>query len=217
MKKSFNFLAIILIISFLGSCKKDNTIPPTIVKGQVVEQSSNKPIEGVKVVLMEGTFGKSSGTYSYYPLDTFLTDKSGNFTYEHKLPQTLKAYRLWYFKDNYFDISSVSDNVKVTDIEDNKTINPKIKMSPFAWLKIRVVNDKPFDEFDEIKIGGPWEAGGLDDRYYGKKVDITFIKLTQGGKKSDLTWWVYKGKDAKFTQDSVYIKPRDTTYYEIKY
>ena len=56
MKKLFHFLCIIFIISVLASCRKDNTIPPTFVKGQVVEQGSNKPLEGVKVVLMEGTY-----------------------------------------------------------------------------------------------------------------------------------------------------------------
>ena len=73
MKKSFIFLAIPLIISFLVSCKKDNTVLPTVVNGQVLERGTNKPLEGVKVVLMEGTYqGLGSGNYSYSPISTSL-------------------------------------------------------------------------------------------------------------------------------------------------
>ena len=214
MKKISYFLAIVLIIRFLANCRKDNPIPPTIVKGQVIEQGSNKPLEGVKVVLMEGTFGNSSGNYSYHPIDTFLTDKSGNFTYEHKLPQTLKDYELWYYKNNYFDISSKSNNVRITNITESKTISPIIRMSPFAWLRIRAINSNPFDEFDAFSI----KVTDKDWDFYGIKVDETFIEKVQGGKKQAFSWIIQRNqKWGKTFVDSVYCKGRDTTYYEIKY
>ncbi len=92
-----------MIISFLGSCKKDEPIPPTIINGQVLEQGSNKPLEGVKVVLMEGTYsglGTGTGTFNYYPIDTVLTDKNGNYSYNN--PSSLssqgsKDYMLWFW------------------------------------------------------------------------------------------------------------------------
>jgi 5-hydroxyisourate hydrolase-like protein (transthyretin family) len=203
-----------LFFSLLVACNKEDPTPPTIVNGQVLEQGTNKPLEGVKVILMEGTFGGSSGTYSYYPIDTFLTDKDGKFSYEHKIAASRKAYELWYAKDNYFDISSISFNDKTTRVSLNKTLNTTIKLVPFAWLTIRVVNES---SSDKIKIGGPWEAGGLDDIYVGKNVNLEFTKKTQGGLKAGILWWITKNNDLKFHSDSIYVKPHDTTYYQIKY
>ena len=111
MKKLLFFSLTLLLISFLWGCDKEQPILPTIVNGQVLEQGSNKPLEGVKVVLMEGTYGGlGSGTYSFYPVDTFFTDKDGKYSYEHTIPFDKKVYELWYFKDKYFDLSNVSEN-----------------------------------------------------------------------------------------------------------
>ena len=218
MKKLLFFSLTLLLISFLWGCDKEQPILPTIVNGQVLEQGSNKPLEGVKVVLMEGTYGGlGSGTYSFYPVDTFFTDKDGKYSYEHTIPFDKKVYELWYFKDKYFDLSNVSENDRITRVDYNKTISPVTKMFPFAWLTIRVVNEKPFDSSDQIKIGGPWEAASGDDWYYGNNVNDSFTKMTKGGKKSAVKWFVYKNNNSQSFIDSVFLIPNDTTFYTIKY
>ena len=215
MKKSFYFLAIVLIISFLGGCKKDNPVLPTVVNGQVLERGTNKPLEGVKVVLMEGTYqGLGSGNYSYSPVITVLTDKEGRYTFDNLVKGDSKDYVIWFYKDKY---DSITDSQNDVDVDWNKTSSPITKMYPFAWLTIRVINDKPFDEGDKIKIGGPWDAAGLDDIYSGKDVSLTFTKKTRGGLKAGVLWWITKNNLSKFYSDSTYIKPHDTTYYQIKY
>jgi hypothetical protein len=215
MKQVFQISIIVLIISILLSCDKEDPTPPTIVNGQVLEQGTNKPLEGVKVVLMEGTYnGFGSGTYSYYPIDTVLTDKEGKYSYNNLIKGDLKDYVLWFYKDQYFSITDSRDEI---DVAWNKTITPTSKMYPFAWLTVRVINEKPFDSSDKIHVLGPWEAGGLDYMYIGKNTNITFTKKTEGGRKSQIAWWVYKNNTNKFYEDSINIKPHDTTYYQIKY
>jgi hypothetical protein len=218
MKNLIIFTFSILVISFLVSCDKDDPILPTIVNGQVLEQGSNKSLEGVKVVLMEGTYnGIGSGTYSFYPIDTFLTDKNGKYSYEHKTPFDKKAYELWYFKDKYFDISSVSENDRITRVEFNKTVQNVTKMFAFAWLSIRIINDKPFSVGDRIHIIGPWDAASDDNWYYGANINDVLTKTIKGGKLIRLSWDIYKNDKAVYSSDSIYIKPSDTTYYQIKY
>lgn len=218
MKKLLFLSLILLIVSFLASCRKDEPVPPTIVNGQVLEQGSNKPLEGVKVVLMEGTYnGIGSGTYSFYPVDTFLTDKDGKYSYEHKIPFDKKAYELWYFKDKYFDINNVSENDRITRIEYNKTKVVTTTMFPFAWLSVRVINDKPFDASDRVEVAGDWQSGGGYLKFYGNKINTTFNKQVRGGKKSEIFWWVYKNNTANFNIDSLSVNPNDTSYYTIKY
>jgi hypothetical protein len=217
MKKLSFILSFLLFICLLIGCRKDPEIPPTIVNGQVLEKGTNKPLENVEVVLMEGTYnGFGSGTYSFYPVDTFLTDKNGKYSYEHKIPFNKKAYELWYFKQDYFDISNIEDNTKVTYVEDNKTVNTTVKMFPFAWLTVRVINDKPFDVDDEGAVGGEWSTGQYL-RFQGKNINSTFTKKIRGGQKTELYWWVYKNNTAKFYSDSIYVVPRDTTHYTLKY
>ncbi len=215
MKKLIFLSLTFLIISFLGSCKKDEPTPPTIVNGQVLEQGSNKPLEGVKVVLMEGTYGGlGSGTYNYYPVDTILTDKDGRYSYQNPKVKSSKDYVLWFYKDQYFEITDTQNEV---DVETNKTINPVTKMFPFAWLSVRVINDKPFGIGDRIHILGQWEAASDDDWYYGNQVDEVFIKVVRGGLKTGLRWVYYKNDKSMSISDSIYIKPLDTAYYQIKY
>ena len=188
---------------------------PTIINGQVLERGSNNPLEGVKVVLMEGTYnGSGSGTYSYRPIDTMITDKQGRYTYKDIIQGDLKDYILRFYKDNYFSITDAQNEVSV---EWNKTSSPITKMYAFGWITIRVVNDKPFDYFDKIKIGGLWDAGGLDDTYYGKNTNVTFTKKIRSGEKVALKWFVSKNNTSVSFIDSIYIKPQDTTYYQIKY
>ncbi len=214
MKKLIFLSLSILIISFLGSCKKDPVTLPTVINGQVLEQGSNKPIEGVKVVLMEGTYGGlGSGTYNYYPVDTILTDKDGKYSYQNPTVKSSKDYVLWFYKDQYFEITDTQDEVNV---ETNKTINPVTKMFPFAWLSIRVINDKPFDAGDKLEVGGEWTTGQYD-RFQGANVNTIFIKKIKGGKKTDIVWWIIKNNIIKSLSDSIYVKPLDTTYYQIKY
>ncbi len=204
-----------MIISFLVSCDKEQPIPPTIVNGQVLEQGTNKPLEGVKVVLMEGSYnGFGSGTYSFYPVDTFLTDKDGKYSYEHKISFDKKAYELWYFKDKYFDISNVSENTRITHVEYNKTQSVTTKMFPFAWLTVRVINDQPFDAGDLLSIG----ATNKDWYFHGKSVNNVFTENVLGNQKQKISWIIQRdGKWGQVFIDSTYCKGHDTTYYQLKY
>jgi 5-hydroxyisourate hydrolase-like protein (transthyretin family) len=213
--KRLNFLIFtLLIISLLSSCDKEEPIPPTIVNGQVLEQGSNKPLEGVKVVLMEGTYnGTGSGTYSYRPIDTVLTDKDGKYTYSSLTKGDLKDYVLWFYKDQYYIIDNSPEQVS---IKWNKTSEVITKMFSFAWITIRVTNSIPFDENDKVEVGGEWTTGQYN-RFQGKDVNATFTQKIRGGIKTEVVWWVIKNDIIKPYIDSVYIKPLDTTYYQIKY
>jgi hypothetical protein len=219
MKKLSFILSFFLFICLLIGCRKDPEIPPTIVNGQVLEQGTNKPLEGVKVVLMEGTYnGSSLGTYSYYPVDTFLTDKSGKFNYEHKKPFNGKSYEIWYFKQDYFDISNIEDNTKITYVEDNKTVNTTVKMYPFAWLSIHITNNQPLEEFDFLRLT-IYDNSGKDYNFMGNNVNEVLIKKVVGNSKNTIRWSLYKNSKWTTTiiDSTIYCKGRDTTLYELKY
>jgi 5-hydroxyisourate hydrolase-like protein (transthyretin family) len=217
MKKSIFLFSILLIISLSSSCDKEDPILPTIVNGQVLEQGSNKPLEGVKVVLMEGTFSGSSGTISYHPIDTFLTDKEGKYSYEHKLSANGKTYELWYFKDQYFDISSISNNERTTYIRLNGTVKANVKLVPFAWLSIRVTNTNPFNQFDVLKARLATDSG-KEYTFVGNGSQGGFSEMVKGEGKTLLRWSVNRNNQwSNTTIDSIYCKGHDTTYYDLKY
>ena len=219
MKKLLFIPLSILIISFLESCKKDPVILPTVVNGQVLEQGSNKPIEGVKVVLMEGAYnGIGSGTYSFYPVDTFLTDKDGKYNYEHKIPFDKKTYELWYFKDKYFDINNISENDRITRIEYNKTKSITTKMFPFAWVSVRLLNLE--NKYNYIYFTGIIEGSNSDKVFIGKSTNTVFNKKVKGNVKLPLFWNVRDtdklGIEESF-YDTIFVKKLDTLFYQIKY
>jgi hypothetical protein len=213
MKKlSFIFAFGILLTAFWGCEKEDTT---TNVFGQVIEAGSNKPVEGVKAVLMAGQYnGISTGTFSYYPIDTVLTDKDGRYAYKDLKINSHHIIR--FFKDKY---SSDNTSVNGIDVELNKTINPVTKIFAFGFLKIRVL--QVTDDYHQIKVDGPWDAAALEDLFWEsiKKVDTTFTKKVKGGQKAFMWSSAYNNltKTSGYIKDTIYIKPHDTTYYEIKF
>ena len=82
MKKSFNFLTIVLIVSFLGGCKKDPEF--SSIEGRVLEKGSNKPIPNA-MIRIQKCAGEFLGNTSCTDTDTTYSDKDGNYSYYHEL------------------------------------------------------------------------------------------------------------------------------------
>jgi hypothetical protein len=200
-------LCVIAIFSTVACKKETPKLPPTIVQGKVTEYGTDKTLEGAKVILVEGTTSGSSGTYSFYPLDTMFTDKNGEYFYEHKLSTSSKAYALWFFKDNY-------EPFQKQWVRENETLTSNIKLFPFAWLKIRVINDKPFGPGDILSI----KVTDQDRDFQGNKVNQDFIEKVKGNTKQSFSWIIQRNlKWGQVFVESVYCMGHDTTYYELKY
>ena len=209
MKKSFYFLAIILLISFLGGCKKDNPTPSkSTVLGRVLQLNSTTPVPNAKVYLYESIWsgGLGGGEFTISK-DTAVTNSKGEYSFEYTQGSNseffVKAYA-----DNYY-----TDNNTRWTIESKKQVRDVI-ITPYAWISIRVINLPPVNINDDIKIGGDW--GGHDqDVSKSGKCDTLFTKRVPGNQKTRVYKWINYASTGLI--DSVYCKGLDTTFYTITY
>ena len=217
MKKLFYFLAIILIVSFLGGCKKDplDAIPADQARmyGKVVEKGTKKPVKGVKVYLRNCTC--VIGGCSCSTIDSLTTDDMGRYDFTYKFNG---------FKGRSFDIvvrvpsGFLPENSPIAlapTTHDN--VNYDIEIQPLAWIKIHVKNVTPFDEFDKIWISGGWSGAAGDHQYYGKNPNFYIKKEIIGNDSIGVGWYVTKNQKEIFSKVKLYAIAHDTIKFEIFY
>ena len=209
MKKSFNLLAIILIISFLVSCKKDPATPSkSTVSGRVLQLNTKIPVPNARVYLYESIWsgGLGGGEFTISK-DTAITNSKGEYSFEY-----IQGSKSEFFVNAYANNYYTDSNTRWT-IESKKQVRDVI-ITPYAWISIRVINAPPVDANDEIKIGGDW--GGHDQDFSKSgKCDTIFTKRVPGNQKTRVYKWINYASSGLI--DSVYCKGIDTTFHTITY
>ena len=204
MKKSFNLFIIVLLISFLGGCKKDKS---TRIEGRVLEKGSKKPVAGAKIIFSECVAGE--GTFSpsvCLDLESTLTDADGKYVFV-KASDTAERYRIRAEKDNYGKPVEVYQVATAGE----KTKNMDFTLPAFAWVKFHVKNVNPVDESDYVIT--PWSY-----KFYGKNIDTIYTTDGfLGNFKNNIYWTITRQFKTVQFMDSIYCKPLDTLFYEIKY
>ena len=209
MKKSFNLLAIILIIVFLASCHKDENL--TSIQGYVVEEGSNIRLPKKKILIytVDAVF---LGPYSESAIDTIYSDDTGHYKWELKGDNSGRSYLAKVIHPNYqitIPVGFYSGNVAKKDI----IVQPK------AWIRFHVKNTNPFDSNDQIKAPGAL-GNGSDYNFYGTMIDTAYIekyRFFAGNQKNQIFYIVIKNNIKKIFEDSLYIKGVDTVDYQINY
>ena len=209
MKKSFNFLAIVLIASFLVSCKKDPATPPkSTVSGRVLQLNTKTPVPNARVYLYESIWsgGLGGGEFTISK-DTAITNSKGEYSFEY-----IQGSKSEFFVNAYANNYYTDSNTRWT-IESKKQVRDVI-ITPYAWISIRVINVPPTDNMDLIVVGGAW--GGHDQDFSKSgKCDTIFTKRVPGNQKTKISKWI--GYKDPVIIDSVYCKGLDTILHTITY
>ncbi len=216
MKKIIFLSLTLLIISFLGSCKKDdNQLPDkATVSGKVLALNTKDPVKGAKVLLYKSIFsGGIGGSSNTVVLDTTFTNDKGeyNFSYDSTLKSEffVRAYANNYFtgSNDRYDIWTKKENIDIT-------------LTPYAWITLRVVNVPPVDDHDKISILNEWDQAA-EQFYKNGKCDTIFTKRVFGNQKTklyiDIDAQTDNGNKIQDYIDSIYCKGLDTTFHTITY
>ena len=148
MKKSFYFLAIVLIVSFLGGCKKDPLCEladnQARLQGFVLEKGTKKPVEGVMLYLTNCVCSTQlGGGCSCTVIDSTKSDKDGHyaFTYIYKGAFAGSSFELRakvndkYYKRNKFETIVPTEHI-IWDYN--------LELIPKAWVKVHIKNVNHF-------------------------------------------------------------------------
>ena len=208
MKKLLFISLSILIISFLASCgKKDYTS----VEGQVLEKGSNKGVANAQVIFSECVPGEGTGSSAIcLDIETVLTNAQGKYIFT-KEKDDATYYRIRAEKINYGKPIEVFQTANAGE----STKNLNFTLPAAAWIKFHVKNVNPFDDNDLIIA--PGSSGKGSHYHYGGKVDTTYIEKGIGNFNNAIYWTVKRNSNTKQFLDSVFLKPLDTVFYEIKY
>jgi hypothetical protein len=103
-----NIYIVLLAALILISCEKNTSKKTIYFKGNVSDQTTNLPIEGIKITLFGGTYG-IVGPGSSEELIITYTDENGDFTMDEKL--RVKDYVDHYTIGTYDDYSSDTNQI----------------------------------------------------------------------------------------------------------
>jgi 5-hydroxyisourate hydrolase-like protein (transthyretin family) len=143
MKKITFFAIIALIVSFLGSCKKDPlddlAEDEARLQGLVLEKGSKKPIEGATLYLYNCECSIVFGGGCHCTLiDSFKTGKDGrySFTYKYKGQFDGNSFELRAKATNQYYKKSGFETIGPTD---HLIIDYNVEFIPKAWVKIHII------------------------------------------------------------------------------
>ena len=212
MKKSFNFLAIVLIISFLASCKKDPEFSSS--EGRVLENGSNKPVANAKIIISKCVGNFNTGGVDCTTADTIYSDAQGKYRYYKELVGDdvyggAGNYEFFAKKAGYLY------QKHIVAMPTRGAISQDIILVPEAWLKIHVKNEKPFDSKDVIEIRGLYagdNGGGYEDA-----VNMDYVKYYKqtGNDSLKISWGVRKDGIFKYGYSKIYLPALDTTTFNL--
>ncbi len=216
MKKILFLSLTLLIISFLVSCKKDESTTPdveeTTVKGRIVQVYTTIPVPNATVYLYETVWSSSGGLLGggahTVSLDTTVTNDKGEYSFTYKRRRGGNEYFIRSFAKNF---DEKPGNFYVTE----KNSNMDVPIFPYAWIGFRIINAPPITNSDGIYLSG-YLQGSEPLSYFAAdgKCDTLIIKKVFGNKKTPFLISIYNQKDRI---DSIYCKGLDTTYHTIAY
>ena len=209
--KNLKYLIIILaVVSIvMGSCKHNACKGRLCISGQVLDETTNKPVAGATVLL--GIEKDGGGTFTLRSfVDSFVTNENGEYQFFIDTLSTEGTYTLFPKKANYFG-PQYWENIHAYEGAVRKTLF----LHPEAWLKLHVKNVNPYDWHDDIHISEDWDR----ESFFGDKVDtLTKAYRVKGNLEISAQTLIFHNSNTGFVKYyNTYCPANDTTVLEILY
>lgn len=212
MKKLIFFSLTLLIISFLGSCRKEPEF--SSVEGYVREYKSKKPIPNAKIRIQKCA-GEFLGSFSCSDIDTIYSDANGYYKYYKELIGDeayggAGSYFLVVSKEKY-DTYQVEDYNMPT----RGALVKDMILLPKSWLKLHVKAVNQYDSDDSFEISSL--TGSSTGEWFGNIINLDFVKHyeRQGNDSLTVEWYINKDNIETKYQKKVYLPALDTTEFEL--
>ena len=214
MKKLLFLSLSILIVSFLGSCKKEPEF--SSVEGYVREWKSNKPIPNAKIRIQKCA-GEFLGSFSCSDIDTIYSDANGYYKYYKELIGDeayggAGSYFLVVSKEKY-DTYQVEDYNMPT----RGALVKDMILLPKSWLKLHVKAVNQYSPDDSYEILGLYAGESSPGNGFKKILGVDYVKYYQklGNDSTTIYWSIYKDLIKTNYQKKVYLPALDTTEFKL--
>ena len=205
MKNYKYLLLLFLSLVIVAGCNKKKKYE-TSVSGYVVEKNGSRKLAGAKVYLVEDHHSTYNVSQTYHDSTKSGSDGYYSFTFNHGDGD----FRVIAEASNYYPIVFEVDRSKrgLLELGESQTYN--VELWPYAWLKIRFLNQSGADGVTVNSLYG--ELYGYE---IFNEVDVTVVGLGIGNQNNTIAYWVYPERIHRI--DTVYPPGLDTTYHEIIY
>jgi hypothetical protein len=212
MKKLIFISLTILIITFLGSCRKE--VAFSSVEGYVIEKGSNKRIPNARIRIQECQ-GEFLGSFSCSDIDTIYSDANGYYKYYKEFVGEDAHKSGWntylvVSKEKYstYQVEDYAMPIRGTRIKD-------MILLPISWLKLHVKAVNQYGINDSFEVGSL--TGSSQGEWFGKINNLDYIKYyeRQGNDTIDVSWYIYKDLIKTKYQQKVYLPALDTTEFKL--
>lgn len=195
----------------MAQCHKDDTFldDHTIAEGIITEEGSGKPVANVQMRLRRciyQVFGSSSCT----TIDTTRTDAKGFYRFDFK-----------HETDYQYEARAAPDSEKYLVKNNDYPLekgryrnNINLILTPYSWVKLRIRNVNPINQFDTIRI---FNSSPISRGEHLGIVDITDKYRVLSTTKEYIGWRI--SKNGQVTSGEIYLTcpPFDTVTYQINY
>ncbi len=193
----------------LSSCEKEKEAE-TKVHGQILEKGSGKPIAGATVQLIENDY------YTYNIDETIVqetvTRADGRYAFEFEADRDedfkVAADAPLYYTNN-------PDGNLGRTVDNGKTQTQNVELVPYAWLKIKFINESGADFINMNPLEGELRIAGATSGYQINVAEATIVAQAMGNEENEIDYFVYPG--GQHTEVHFFASAHDTAYYEITY
>jgi hypothetical protein len=210
------FIISIFAILFFTNCEKKDEIGKTIIKGQVKDFFTNKPIKDIKLSIdyKESVFSSSSHEYV-----SSITDSMGNYYLEFDISDDIEISSKVEVQANYSCMESDDKPCEFSYVKgEMNTID--LYLFPISTLRLTLVNKPPKNNNDsiyyEVKDNLIFKEKPISQYIIGKD-SISFEYRVFGNDTTLILWEA--SENGYLVKDSIeiLINDIDTIEYSIYY
>jgi len=220
LKKTFLNTILILILAGFCTCKKDKNTEFTI-NGFIIDKYSSEKIANATVELYKQEV--SSGTYNdiLTLCETKASDNEGKISFTVQ-KEYVNEYKLIISKDKYFTNEII---LNPNDVYNESGYNANFKIASAGYIKVHVKNNSSL--FSDDYVGITLENAANEvclgccnndlTQYIGDYVDEYFKCKTYANTNLIVKWSSIISGQVHNYEENVFIKPFDTTNFELTY
>ncbi len=216
---TFSLLLIFVLVPFfcfINSCKKKDAL--ITIKGTVTNSGNQFGVSSVNVKIFSKELDNNTFSNSFKLLKSSTTDASGGYHFEFEYRNALE-YKIEISSQNYFNYTNI---INPDDLKVNETNTLNIELDPKSTLKLRIRNQIPQNNQDNIVFNSLNSNCDLCYNpavfsFNGLSVDTTIIYNTLGQRYWKYAYYVTKNSFTQSYNDSVYCTPGDTAMISIFY
>jgi hypothetical protein len=218
-KNNFSFyIFLLLIFSFfnLSSCKKKQAT--IYIEGIVTNSVTSFGTSNIEVKIYSKEIENNTFSNGFKLLQKNTTDINGFYSFQFEYRNALE-YKIEIQNTDYFNYTSI---INPDDLKANEKNELPLILNPRTILKIRIKNQIPQNQQDNIVINGNNNSCNLCFTtsllsLNGTSIDTTIIASTLGQCFWSYSYYVTKNNFTQSYNDSIYCEPGDTSFVNIFY